>query len=357
MNPANATAKPLSVLFAADSGPEVGGGHLMRCLSLAQALAGRGATCAFMAPRDAAGVLDAFAGKAIGRLKASQGRLPGFAYESASQTDQWGADVVVIDHYGISAGLEQRFRRAGRRIVVIDDLADREHDCDLLIDPGLGRRDADYRDLVPAAARVLAGPDYALLRSEYAQARPEALSRRVPGAAPTRLLVALGLTDLRGITGRVLNIVLPQLGDLEVDVVVGARAPSLTWLKHLTETDGRLRLHVQSNEMSRLMTLADIAIGAGGSSTWERACLGLPSISLILAENQRQMAQGLDSDGAVLAVDAVGEGLPERLLAAFQRLTTDAQLRTRLADASAALCDGLGANRCADAIVELAGSV
>jgi UDP-2,4-diacetamido-2,4,6-trideoxy-beta-L-altropyranose hydrolase len=352
MIPAKATAKPLRVLFLADCGPEVGGGHVMRCLSLATALTARGAMCGFVEFPETRDVLASFAGDDVARLAAGEGPLPARVRQVASLAGDWGANVVVVDHYGVSADQERILADDGRAIILIDDLADRAHQCGLLIDPGFGRSAEDYRSLVPSGARILAGPAYALLRPEYAAARPAATSRRGVQETPKRLLVALGLTDFRGITGRVLNIVLPALEGIHVDVVTGAGAPSLTWLEHLAGSDPRVRLHVQTRGMVELMAAADVAIGAGGSSTWERACLGLPSISLILADNQRGLAQALGQADATLAVDAAAEGLPTRLLEAFVRLRDDGALRSRLSEAAAGLCDGLGAQRAADAILE-----
>jgi spore coat polysaccharide biosynthesis predicted glycosyltransferase SpsG len=110
---------------------------------------------------------------------------------------------------------------------------------------------------------------------------------------------------------------------------------------------------VETLAMAGLMAEADIAIGAGGSSTWERACLGLPAIDLILADNQRAVALALDRQGATLAVEVQGEGFAGRMTTSFARLCAEAQLRTALSSASAASCDGEGSGRVADAILAL----
>ena len=353
MIPPNATAKPARVLFLADSGPEIGGGHLMRCLTLAGALQAHGAVCAFVTRPDAAKVLEVFAGPEVVRLIAAGGDAQVLARQAEVLAADWDADAVVVDHYGLNAYHEGRLRAGGRRIVVIDDLADRRHDCDLLMDATPGRTPQDYRALLPAAAVVLTGPGHALLRPPFAAAREGALARRGGQGPARRVLVSLGLTDVRGITGRVFHLIRPALGDLELDIVLGRSAASLTWLQQLSTENPRIRVHVETAGMARLMTDADLAIGAGGSSTWERACLGLAAIDLILADNQRAVALDLDRQGATLAIEVQGDGFAQRMTTAFARLTAESDLRTALSRTSAALCDGLGAGRTAEAVMAL----
>ena len=339
------------MLFLADCGPEAGGGHVMRCLSLARALMDRGAACAIVETPEVGRVLDAFAAPGIERLAAGGGRLHELVGAARDHAGRWRAHVVVVDHYGLAAGQEQFL---GAVIAVIDDLADRAHRCGLLIDPSLGRNARDYERLTPAGARILTGPAYALLSPVYAQARAEILAGRRPDIPPRRLLVSLGLMDLKGITGRVLHLLEPQLDGLQIDVVVGGQAGSLPWLRRLASRDPRLRVHVDTVRMASLIGEADVGVGAGGSSTWERAALGLPSLSVILADNQRALALELDRRGACLAVETAGASLAEALTSAFGRLLEDGALRRRLSESSAAVCDGQGAARAAEAVLALA---
>jgi UDP-2,4-diacetamido-2,4,6-trideoxy-beta-L-altropyranose hydrolase len=341
------------VLFLADSGEDIGGGHLLRCLTLAQALAEQGAVCAFAAKPSAIRVLDVF-GAGVERLPVADLDPPTLAEETARAADAWGAQAVVVDHYGLDERQQRVLQGQDRRVAVIDDLADRAHDCSLLIDPSLGRAAEDYAGLAPGA-RVLAGPGYALLRPEYVRARPDALARRRPEDPPRRLLISLGLTDFRGVTGRALNLIDPLLGELEVDVALGSSGASLIWLRRLAERNANVRLHVDTRQMAELIAAADIGLGAGGASSWERAVLGLPSVSLILTSNQDAMAREMERQGAALAVDARAASFARELPAAFERLLGDGALRSQLSRASAALCDGLGAGRAATAILAMLG--
>ncbi len=350
MSPAEPKWPARRVLFLADCGPRAGGGHVMRCLSLAGALLDRGAACAMAATPSTTQVLDAFADQRLDRLEVPQAPPEELVERVRTAGEAWRADLVAVDHYRLEARHE---RGLGVPVAVIDDLADRPHDCRLLVDPGLGRSAGDYAALVPPGACVMTGPGHALLAPAYAAARPAALAARRAGARPRRLLVSLGLMDLGGITGKVLGLLRPSLGDLQIDVVVGGQAPTLPALMALA-ADGRFRLHVDSREMAALIAAADIGVGAGGSSTWERAALGLPSISLVLADNQAGLTQELDRLGACLAVDARGGAVGVALAEAFDNLLADGAVRRRLSDTSAALCDGGGATRVAEAILELA---
>jgi UDP-2,4-diacetamido-2,4,6-trideoxy-beta-L-altropyranose hydrolase len=318
------TAHP-RILFVCEASPELGGGHVMRCLTLARALQAEGADCAFLNGTGVARILAAFA--------------PDMALTDAS-----AADLVVLDSYRMGREVEDDWRETAGALAVIDDLA-RPHHADLVLDPSFGRHASDYE-----APSVLAGPDYALVRREFAEAREAALARR--GGPVARGLVALGLTDVGGVTGRTVQALLPGLSGVALDVVVGSGAYSLPALQALAD-EGAITLHVDSQDMAGLMSRADIAIGAGGASVWERACLGLPAVTLIVADNQRDLAMRLDGAGVTLALDARWPGLEQRLAATWERLVGDETLRQGLSRASAALCDGLGAGRAATALLAL----
>jgi UDP-2,4-diacetamido-2,4,6-trideoxy-beta-L-altropyranose hydrolase len=340
------------IVFAPDSGDRIGGGHVMRCLTLAGAMQASGADCAFLVGEAGRRLLETFGMPGLEVVALGEDDAPA-AIADKLQGLLPGADIVVIDNYRVDAAQEQRLAQDGARIVAVDDLADRPHRCDVLVDPGFERRAADYLGLVPEGAQLLIGTDYALVRPAFAALRDEARTRR-DGRAVGRVLVSLGLTDVGAITGAVAAAVLPMLGEIELDVVVGAGAPSMDALSRLARNDARIRLHVDAAGMERLMLEADMAIGAGGSSTWERACLGLPSISLVLADNQRRQAQQLQARGLTLAVEAGSSSFIGDLSAAWSRLAADGALRRDMAELNLAHCDGCGASRVARAI--LAGS-
>jgi len=342
------------ILFFADAGPEVGGGHVMRCLTLARALAGRGAECAFVESRAAAPILRRFGWPAQTLLAISGAQhLEGLLAYARDFADRFEADAVVVDHYRVGAAEEGRLRLGDRRFVAIDDLANRRHDCEMLVDPSYGRRREHYDGLIAHDCVARLGPAYALVRPEFAAARQRALSRRAKHGPVARALVALGMTDLGGITEQVVRALVPALAEARLDVVVGSEAASLPGLRALAGGDRRLRLWVDDADMAALTADADIAIGAGGSSVWERAVVGLPSATVILAENQRAMIEHMADAGFTRGLDASAPDFDARLVEAWRRLVADASLRWRLTERSADLCDGHGAERVADAMLKL----
>jgi len=325
------------ILFICAAGPSVGGGHVMRSLTLARALEARGTTCAFgatpeVAP-EVAKVLDAFA--------------PDMARARADD----GFDAVVFDSYALSAD-DHRALAKGRPSLVIDDLADRPLAADIVLDSGPARRAEDYAGLVPPKTKLLLGPTYAPVRPAFAALRAEALARRAEQGPVRRILVSLGLTDVGGITGRVAALLAPIAGEARLDLVLGGGAPSLPALWALAARDPRVELHVDTQHMPQLILEADLAIGAGGSTTWERCVLALPTLTLILADNQVAAARALAAAGATPCLDIHNPDFETVLVRETQALLSDGGRRAALSAASAAVCDGLGADRAAEAFLE-----
>ena len=327
-------ASQARILFVCAAGPSVGGGHVMRSLTLARALEARGANCAFRATPEVAAVLKVFA--------------PDMA---RAQTDE-GFDALVFDSYALTAD-DHRALAKGRPTLVIDDLADRPLAADLVLDSGLARRAEDYAGLVPPNARLLLGPAYAPVRPAFAALREAALARRAEPGPARRILVSLGLTDVGGITGRVVSLLRPILGETALDIVLGGAAPSLPALLTLAAQDPRLTLHIDTQDMPRLALEADLAIGAGGSTAWERCVLALPALTLVLADNQVAPAQALEMAGATVGLAASAPDFEVAFVREVQALLADAARRTALSAASATVCDGLGADRVAQALLDL----
>lgn len=354
----------MQFLFRTDASAGIGGGHVMRCLTLAASLEARGVdisfACASLVPGLERRIREA--GYELIRLPERQ--------VSWSEESPWpksvqitdaeqilaggsrgASDWIVVDHYGLDAAWEECARTRDAKIAVIDDLADRPHDCDLLLDHTLGRAPYDYGDLVPAGCRLLTGAGYALLRPEFRAQRRETLTRRRDGGRVRRLLVSLGTTDVGGITGRVVRALLESGIDCGMDVVIGSQGESLAELDELARRDPRLALHVDTTEMAQLAGAADLAVGAAGTSSWERCCLGLPTVTLILANNQRLVAQELAKAEAVALRES-----PADAAACIRALLDDEPRRQRMTAAAAAITDGEGAERVAEELVGVARS-
>jgi len=312
----------------------------MRSLTLAAALAERGARVEFMADAHVEAVLAAYAPdlprRAVGAMSPEI---------LADLTGRQAFEAVVFDHYGLGR-VEHEAIADGRPALVIDDLANRPLGGALVLDSGPARTEADYRGLT-SGARLLLGPKYAPVRPAFAALRNTALARRQ--GTPRRILVSMGLTDLNGITGKVVEQLRRRYGETALDVVVGAGAPSRKGLTRIAAHDPRLTLHVDTPDMAELATAADLAVGAAGSAIWERCVLGLPSVVVTIADNQIPAATALAKAGAVLVVDGRAESFGVDFDRAMTRLFIDETLRASLAERSAELCDGEGAARVADA--------
>ena len=335
------------VLFIADAGPEAGGGHMMRSLTLAEALSVRGAACAFLATPQGVPLLETFA-PAMSRIETAGSDRASLAAALAGQ----GFDALVFDHYHL-ARADHEALAGGRACLVIDDLADRPLGADVVLDSGPTRRPLDYTLLTDGDARLLLGPEFAPVRSRFAALRASSLARR---EGPVRkVLVTMGLSDVGGITSRVVDRLRPRLGDVGIDVVLGAQAESLRALSRMATHDRRLRLHVDATDMATLLHDADFVISAAGSTVWEICTLGLPAALVVVAGNQRPAAEALADRGAALVVDAGDPAFEGALDRAIMRLVTDSAQRTHLSASAASVCDGQGAGRAAEALLEAIG--
>lgn len=261
--------------------------------------------------------------------------------------EQIKPDWLIVDHYAIDQAWQNALKPYYQKLMVIDDLGDRNHLCDLLLDQNYGSTEAKYQSCVPAHCKVLAGAHYALLRPEFAQWRETSLKRREQVQNIKTLLITLGGVDPDNYTGQILSeLSKTKLNkDIEIMVVMGATAPHLLSVKNQAQAMP-IKTTVKTNvpNMAELMANADLAIGAAGATTWERCCLGLPSIQIVIAENQRQIAQALATDNVVKLIDRV-EQLPDMVETANQWINDMRQQAVKV-------CDGLGCQRVVSKIIQ-----
>ena len=337
-----------TAVFRADASREIGGGHVMRCLTLAAALAEQGWHVGFAVNAEAPAVVPSLADAVADIL------ILGGSDEVAALKERWpdGVPLLVVDHYGRGAAFEHGCRPWAATILVIDDLADRRHRADLLLDQIQGRNEADYRLLTGPDCRLLLGAHFALLRPQFQAYRPGALARRGSDGPAQRLLVSFGATDSGGGTVTALQAVARVSPALTVDVVVGPAS------RHRDEIDrlaARLSpaatVHRSVSDMASLMTEADFAVGAAGGTSWERCCLGLPTLVVVTADNQRDIARSLAAAGAIELVGDAGTVTVEMLADRIAELRNDAPRRHAMAQAAAEICDGQGAARVVDALM------
>lgn len=322
----------MRVAIRVDVSSQIGTGHFMRCLTLADALKQRGAQIRFVSRLMPEYLRDMLAekGHEFRQLdsksdKEAVGNLPHVHWLSTSQhadaQDSIRAlsgqdrDWLVVDHYALDADWESALRSSAKNILAIDDVADRRHDCDVLLDQNfyadMGTR---YVDKVPVHCQLLLGPRYALLRDEFRQLREQVQPR---SGVVKRILIFFGGVDTGNYTAIAIE-ALTGIGidDLQVDVVIGAQHPHRKDIESVCVEQG-FACHVQTSRMAELMAAADLAIGAAGAANWERCCMGLPCIVGAVAQNQIQAAKDLSILGAVkfigIAKDITARKLSEEI--------------------------------------------
>jgi UDP-2,4-diacetamido-2,4,6-trideoxy-beta-L-altropyranose hydrolase len=352
----------MKIAFRVDASERIGSGHLVRCATLAAELKERGAEVLFLCRALPAAWGEWLAtqgwawmelGPPSGTCQAGPGE-PAHAHwlgtdwqTDASDTaralgnERW--DALVVDHYALDARWERHLRAKAIRLLAIDDLADRAHDVDLLLDPNLyDDMTSRYAGRVAPGTRQLLGPRYALLRPEFTSAR-RALAPR--GDTVKRVLVFFGGFDQRNATGLVLE-ALDELrrsgvGSFAVDAVIGALHPAREALQAFcSERDG-WTCHVQTGRMAELMAHADLAIGAGGGATWERCAVGLPTVAVAQAGNQVEQVAVAARAGLLCAPQLRDWRTP------IEALWFDPVRRARMGAAAFAAVDGRGAQRVA----------
>lgn len=286
----------MRVFIRTDASVALGTGHVMRCLTLADKLKKHGAEISFIC-RTLPGDLNDYiknSGYDVYRLQIDEGMNDHIqdAKESSEvivENSNEKIDWVIVDHYGLDEKWESVIRPHTRNIMVIDDLANRKHDCDILLDQNLVFNFKNrYQNLVPKKAIQLLGPSYALLRPDFFKARKRLTRDR---NNIERLLISFGGTDPKNQTKKAINVIQQMNKKIIVDVVIGENNPYKMELKSLCDGMPNTTLYHQTNEMAKLIMEADLAITAGGSTTWERFCLGLPAIIISVSDNQIPIAQ------------------------------------------------------------------
>jgi UDP-2,4-diacetamido-2,4,6-trideoxy-beta-L-altropyranose hydrolase len=358
----------LRIAMRVDASTRIGLGHVKRCLSLAHALRERGAQVSFVAR--ALGV-DVAAMAAADGFSATMLPAPepgdvlpadpvahapwaetGWHADARQTVAALGAldvDWLVVDHYAFDARWHTAVRDGlGCRIAAIDDLADRAMAVDVLID----HNHADdhrrkYEGRLPGHAVLLGGPRFALLGPAYATAARHVFQPQVHSIG-----IFMGGADAGNFSARALEGCRQAGGfDGPVEIATTTSNPHLEDLEAAARRDGRTTLSVNLPELSGFFARHDLQIGASGGATWERCCIGAPTLGLIVADNQKQVLLPLSRLGVVHALpsvrpDAASIGREVRLL------IDNVGLRHQLSQRAAALVDGLGARRAAAQLID-----
>jgi UDP-2,4-diacetamido-2,4,6-trideoxy-beta-L-altropyranose hydrolase len=361
----------MNVIFRVDASSRMGTGHVMRCLTLATELQARGVQSTFVCREQTGHLIAALRERALpvavlpapktvaGSVEEDYAAWLGVSQgEDAAQTiaalrgddPEW----IVVDHYGLDVEWERALRPRAGRLLVIDDLANRTHDCDALLDQNYSEEgERRHAGLVPDRCELLVGPHYALLAPEYASYR-ETQSPR--DGIVRRVLVYFGGADPSNMTGQALTAVSgPGLRHVAVDLVIGTNHAHRDALDAQAAARPDTAFHGTRPHLADLMVRADLAIGAGGVTTWERMCLGLPAIVVSIAENQRPTNEALAAAGLIEYVGDTRSAGAAQIHEALESLLDNRKRLTALSTRGRLLVDGRGASRVADAMLARSG--
>ena len=335
----------MRVLLRTDASIAIGSGHVRRCLALATALRGDGAEVIF-ASREGPGSLSQELVTSGFELAPLRGENCSSAADlEATQRAVGGRtfDWVVVDHYQLDWEWERGARALGSRLLAIDDTAQRRHECDMLLDQNYSHAEERYAGLAPASCERLLGPKFALLRPEFRPAR-ERLRER--DGQVRRVLVYFGNADTPGATLRAVEALATlDLAEVSAEIVLGDANPHAARIRACCDGHPAFRVRSGDIDMAAAMSQADLSIGAGGVTTWERCCLGLPSILIALADNQVPGSEALGRDGYVVFLGRAPDVSADLLADALRDLMADRARLTELSRRAASLVDGLGARR------------
>lgn len=352
------------IAFRVDASNHIGTGHFMRCLTLADELKKHGAQIRFISRNLPTHLIDMLTENGMEYLplslddaKEAADELAHASWLGTSQAQDAQAtlqtladqtwDWIVVDHYALDKRWESAVRGSCKKLMVIDDLADRQHDCDVLLDQNYyADMQTRYVSKVPTHCQLLLGPRYALLREEFRTLR-EKVKVRVGDVR--KILVFFGGVDADNYTSLAMQALVELNSKQQVDVVIGSQHPNREQIQQACINHGFI-CHVQTTRMAELMAEADLAIGAGGSASWERCCLGLPALLVAVSGNQIDIAKSLDSIGACYYLgekDAVNSSSIQH---SFNELLVAPDQVLFISQQAFSLVDGLGVNRASEAL-------
>ena len=349
-----------------DASLQMGSGHVMRCLTLAKLLTHQGHSITFICRAHDGHLAPVIEQNSFAIHLLAKGEHNDFAknyahsdWLGASETQDFAdcqpiltqlqPDWLIIDHYAIGKHWQSLAKGLlpSLKILAIDDLADRQHDCDILLDQNFGRKSESYQSFVPNQCHLLLGSRYTLLRDEFCQWREVSLARRKTIRHPKTILVNLGGVDNDNITLTILQSLqgIAQIKDYSVTVVMGKTAPHIDSVQDFAnKANFACEVIVNAHNMAQLMANADLAIGAAGSTTWERCCLGLPMLLIVLADNQTVIAEALAQNNVVKVVSDIAK-LDAQLPTLLDELSKNYKTYSQK---SAQLVDGHGSTRVAN---------
>jgi len=351
----------------------MGTGHIMRCLTLAEVLKKQGAEVEFICREHEGNLIERVEQQGfkthilpLSQNAATDDGLYGSQWLGGSQQEDAASCLhilgkikpgwLIVDHYALDQIWQSLLSECFAKLMVIDDLANRKHQCDVLLDQTYGRKESDYAGLVPKRSQLLVGSEYALLRPEFAEWRELSLQRRIKPSFK-KLLITMGGVDPDNVTGELLDVLknssLPK--ELEIDVVMGATAPHLVSVQQQAELlPYKTNVLVDVSNMAEVMANADLAIGAAGATTWERCCLGLPTVTLVLADNQKLGASSLEKIKSTWSLK-LGDCMACELRKIFNEIQRNSPLLSEISENTRRVTKGNGSNYVTRCLVNSSG--
>jgi len=333
-----------NIVFRCDAGADIGLGHAARCAALEDCLMPLGWNCYWAVRNETADYLG------VGLAPARTIRLDRPDPDAEAQAilrAVGGPAIMVIDHYGLGAEYVSAYRGCAEAIVHFDDFGAADLPVDLSIAIG---------DLAPScvAHRALPGGKLAPLRAQFAQQRSGSLARRRMNPPLRRVLISFGGVDAPNASALAAEAVLEA--GLAGDVMIGGKARHLPALQQMADAHPQsLQVHAGVAEVAKLASAADLAIGAPGFGTWERATVGVPTLMVLIAENQRPNAAGIEKSGAGKVCAVMGQTprdeIKHVLVKELRALQGDPTALAAMAEKAGTLCDGRGAMRIAAAML------
>lgn len=358
----------MKIVFRVDSSSSIGSGHIIRCLTLAHALSRGGTEINFICRELPGHGIALIIANGFNVIPLPYSKHDAEATEHLSLYQRWlgttqenelaaintvlkglngSIDWLIVDHYALDWQWEKQFKSGAQRLMVIDDLANRQHDCDLLLDQNFySNPSLRYAKLAPKNCIQLLGPHYALLRDEFVQERKNAKVRD----KLDKVLIFFGAVDLTNETKKAILACLEISNIKHIKVIVGYANPYKEEIESLCNFYSRLSYYCNIQNMAELMVGVDLAIGAGGSTTWERCCMGLPTMVIPIAENQIESANTLNSAGIIKKIDDLKE---QDLVTYLQFLIANLSALTAMSEKCFDIVDGKGAERVVAAMLTM----
>jgi UDP-2,4-diacetamido-2,4,6-trideoxy-beta-L-altropyranose hydrolase len=333
-----------SAIIRTDASHDIGLGHLVRSTTLGLALIDSGWKCVLATSAHSLSIFPGGIPSDLETIIVPDDQLldPAWAKTALSET----FDLAIIDHYGLDGSYELQMRTRARHILVIDDLANRPHDCDILLDQNLGRTASDYEKFVSPACQLLIGPDFTLLRDQFQRHRPNSILQRGAKVIPKKVVVSFGGSDLRNAS----TMALEGLGlagwSTTIDIVIGAAATNVEALRNKAKHYNlSLNINIGTDDVANLLAKSDFVIGACGSSSWERCCLGVPAIVIVTGSDQRTSATGLVNAGAIDLVGEIDDVDAHDICKAINSMINEPRLWHNMGLKAAKIVDGSGCTR------------